>query len=168
MKKYLLLIVALTVAFSMTSCRRAAEKAREKIRVEAVEAVERHGLSGFDAVLRVKNGTGYKLTLETAELELFYDGMRIGDVALREGIEVPKRSTVSVETKWRIRISDPLALYVLAKKLQQGDLSQIRVSFALKGRGGPAKVDISQKMMPLPQFLAIFGLSEGDLKNYLK
>lgn len=168
MRKYLLLIAALTVAFSMTSCRRAAEKAREKIRIEAVEAVERHGLSGFDAVLRVKNGTGYKLALETAEMELFYGGRKIGDVALRERIEVPKRATVSVPTRWRLRISDPLALYMLTRKLQQGDLSQVAVSFAMKGRGGPAKVDISQEMMPLPQFLHIFGLSEDDLINYLK
>lgn len=168
MKKYLLLLVALTVSFTMTSCRRAAEKARAKIRIEAVEAVEGHGLSGFDALLRIKNGTGYKLELETAELQLFFGDGRIGDVSLRERVEVPKRTTASIPTQWRLRISDPLALYMLTKKLKQGDLSQIAVSFSLKGRGGPAKVDISQQMMPLPQFLRIFGLSEDDLINYLK
>lgn len=168
MRRYLLWIVALTVAFSAPSCRRAAEKAREKIRIEAVEAVERHGLSGFDAVLRITNGTGYKLLLETAELELYYGDRRIGEVALREGVEVPKHVTVSVPTRWRLRISDPLALYVLARQLKEGDLSQISVSFAAKGRGGPAKVDVSQKMIPLPQFLNIFGLSTDDLINCLK
>lgn len=168
MKKYLLLIVALAVALSLTSCRRVVEKAREKIRVEAIEAIESHGLSGFDAVVRLKNGTGYKLRLETAEVELFYDSRRIGDVALREPVEVARRTTVSVETQWRLRISDPLALYVLSRRLQQGELSQISVSFVIKGRGGPAKVDISQQMLPLSQVLNIFGLKADDLKNYLK
>lgn len=168
MKKYVLLIVAFTVALATPSCRRAAEKAREKIRIEAVEAIERHGLSGFDAVVRIKNGTGYKLRLETAEMELFYDSRRIGGVALREPVDVPRRTTVSVGTQWRLRISDPLALYLLTRKLQQGDLSQINVSFVVKGRGGPARVDISRDMMPLSQVLNIFGLKADDLKNYLK
>ena len=43
----------------------------------------------------------------------------------------------------------------------------IGVSFAIEGRGGPARVKISREMMPLSEFLNIFGLSLQDVKNYL-
>ena len=55
----------------MTSCRRAAEKAREQIRIEAVEAVEMRGFAGLDLVLRVRNDTGYKLKMEKVSFDLF-------------------------------------------------------------------------------------------------
>lgn len=166
MKKILIYFLLLAAVLPMSSCRRAAEKAREKIRVEAVEKVDRHGLSGVDLTLRVNNGSGYKLSLKEARLELFYAGSEVAAVTLREGVEIPRRTVQSVTLQWRIRISDPLALYVLSQKAGQGDLSQVFVSFSVDGRGGPAKVNISREMMPLPEFLNIFGLSLDDVKKY--
>ena len=43
----------------------------------------------------------------------------------------------------------------------------VGISFAVEGRGGPARVKISREMMPLSEFLNIFGLSLQDVKNYL-
>ena len=88
-------------------------------------------------------------------------------VVLREAVEVPRRTTDSFRTLWQLKISDPLALYVLARKVKSGDLSQVEVSYAVEGRGGPAPVKISRERMPLSDFLNIFGLSLQDVKNYL-
>ena len=38
---------------------------------------------------------------------------------------------------------------------------------AVEGRGGPASVKNSEEMVPLSEFLNIFGLSLQDVKNYL-
>lgn len=62
----------------------------------------------------------------------------MGTIVLREPVEVPRRTTGSFRTLWRVKISDPLALYVLLRKVEAGDLSQIGVAYALEGRGGPA------------------------------
>lgn len=161
-------VLLLALVLPMTSCRRAAEKAIRNIGVEEVVKLERQGLSGAELVLRVKNATGHKLVLERAMLRIYYAESLVTSIALRGRVEVPRRSDGEVTTLWRTRTSDPMALYVVRKKLAEGDLSRIAVSFSIEGRGGPAPVKISQEMMPLSEFLNIFGLSFDEVKTYLE
>lgn len=166
--RMLFCILLLWVVLPLGSCRRMAEKAQRNIRLEAVEKARRQGLSGAEIVLRVKNGTGHKLKLEKASLTVYYAGGVVTKVALREPAEAPRRATASVTTLWRIRTSDPMALHVMTKKIREDDISKIGVSFSIEGRGGPARIKISREMMPLSDFLNIFGLSLNDVKNYLE
>lgn len=168
MKRILIYMMLVAAVLPMSSCRRAAEKARRNIRIEAVESVERRGQGGFEIVLRVMNNTGYKLELESAAFEILYAAKRVGSVTLRESVEVPKRTTQSVATQWQLRISDPLALYIMARKINAGDISQVSISLDVKGRGGPAQVNISRERVPLSEFLSTFGLTLNDIKTYLK
>ena len=154
-QRYSVYVLLLAVAVSLSSCRRAVEKARRNIRFEGIERVERQGLTGAEVVVRVMNDTGYKLVLDAT-------------VVLREAVEVPRRTTDSFRTLWQLKISDPLALYVLARKVKSGDLSQVEVSYAVEGRGGPAPVKISRERMPLSDFLNTFGLTIEDVKKQLK
>ncbi len=151
-----------------TSCRRAVEKAQRNIRFEGIEKIERQGLTGAEMVVRVMNDTGYKLQLNMAEIDIYYSESRVGTIVLREPVEVPRRTTDSFRTLWRLKISDPMALYVLLRKVEAGDLSQVGVAYALEGRGGPAPVKISRDRMPLSDFLNTFGLTLQDVKNQLK
>ena len=48
-----------------------------------------------------------------------------------------------------------------------GEIGQVAVSCRIRGRGGPVRVNISQEMMPLSDFLNIFGLTLQDVQNYL-
>lgn len=168
MKKILLYLLLAGVLVMSGSCRKAAEKARENIRIEAVEKFERHGMTGAEVVLRVMNDTGYKLSVESAQLDVFYAGSLVGNIRLREGVEVDRRTTASVAMLWQLRIADPLALYALMQKIKQRDFSDVTVSYAVKGRGGPAKVNISREMVPVPEFLNTFGLTLQNIDNYLK
>ena len=161
-------VYVLLLAVSLSSCRRAVEKARRNIRFEGIERVERQGLTGAEVVVRVMNDTGYKLVLDAAEMGVYYAGGRVGTVVLREAVEVPRRTTDSFRTLWQLKISDPLALYVLARKVKSGDLSQVEVSYAVEGRVGPAPVKISRERMPLSDFLNTFGLTIEDVKKQLK
>ena len=161
-QRYSVYVLLLAVAVSLSSCRRAVEKARRNIRFEGIERVERQGLTGAEVVVRVMNDTGYKLVLDAAEMGVYYAGGRVGTV------EVPRRTTDSFRTLWQLKISDPLALYVLARKVKSGDLSQVEVSYAVEGRGGPAPVKISRERMPLSDFLNTFGLTIEDVKKQLK
>ena len=167
MRKWLYCILLTAMVLPMVSCRRAVEKARRNIRLEAVEKVERKGMGGAEAVVRVKNGTGYKLVLERAKVDLFYAGSRVMSITLHGRVEVPRRTTGSFTSLWRVRTTDPMAYYVMVKKILADDISQVAVSFAVEGRGGPASVKNSEEMVPLSEFLNIFGLSLQDVKNYL-
>ena len=167
MRKWLYCILLPAMVLPMVSCRRAVEKARRNIRLEAVEKVERKGMGGAEAVVRVKNGTGYKLVLERAKVDLFYAGSRVMSIILHGRVEVPRRTTGSFTSLWRVRTTDPMAYYVMVKKIREDDISQVAVSFAVEGRGGPASVKNSEEMVPLSEFLNIFGLSLQDVKNYL-
>lgn len=158
----------LTLVLTMGSCRRAIEKTAGKIRFEGIERVERQGLTGAEVVVRVDNGSGYRLTLTSAELGIFYARSLVGTIVLTEPVEIERRTTASLTTRWRLRISDPLALLVMAGKLKAGDYAQIALSCNLEGRGGPAPVNFSREMMPLSDFLNTFGLSIQDVENYLK
>ncbi|WP_290540575.1 hypothetical protein [Alistipes sp.] len=167
-QRYSVYALLLILAVSLASCRRAVEKARQNIRFEGIEKVERQGLTGAEVVVRVMNNTGYKLVLETAEMGVYYADSRVGTIVLREAVEVPRHTTDSFRTLWQLKISDPLALYVLARKVKSGDLSQVEVSYAVKGRGGPAPVKISHERMPVSDFLNIFGLTIEEVKKQLK
>ena len=156
MRKWLYCILLTAMVLPMVSCRRAVEKARRNIRLEAVEKVERKGMGGAEAVVRVKNGTGYKLVLERAKVDLFYAGSRVMSIILHGRVEVPRRTTGSFTSLWRVRTTDPMAYYVMVKKIRE-----------VEGRGGPASVKNSEEMVPLSEFLNIFGLSLQDVKNYL-
>ena len=147
-QRYSVYVLLLAVAVSLSSCRRAVEKARRNIRFEGIERVERQGLTGAEVVVRVMNDTGYKLVLDAAEMGVYYAGGRVGTVVLREAVEVPRRTT--------------------ARKVKSGDLSQVEVSYAVEGRGGPAPVKISRERMPLSDFLNTFGLTIEDVKKQLK
>ena len=162
------IILLLLLSVGMTSCRRTAEKAREKIRFEEVERVEMHSLTGVDLVLRVRNDTGYKLRLEEASLALFYGSSCVATAVLREPVEVPRRSVERLTTQWRLRVSDPLAAYALVRRLRHDDLSAVAVSFTARGRGGPAVLNISREKMPLSEFLNTFGTDWQQLKNYFQ
>ena len=119
-QRYSVYVLLLAVAVSLSSCRRAVEKARRNIRFEGIERVERQGLTGAEVVVRVMNDTGYKLVLDAAEMGVYYAGGRVGTVVLREAVEVPRRTTDSFRTLWQLKISDPLALYVLARRSVAG------------------------------------------------
>ena len=83
-QRYSVYVLLLAVAVSLSSCRRAVEKARRNIRFEGIERVERQGLTGAEVVVRVMNDTGYKLVLDAAEMGVYYAGGRVGTVVLRE------------------------------------------------------------------------------------
>ncbi len=168
MKKLIFYTLLLAVALPATSCRKAAEKARENIRIEAVEKVERHGLTGADVTLRVVNDTGYKLSLENAQADIYYGQSYAGCIVLCERIEVARKTTCSVPSSWKFNVSNPLTALAMLQKLSKNDISQVSVSFVAEGYGGPAPVNISREKMPLSDFLNTFGLTLQDVKNYIK
>ena len=167
MSKRVLLLLSVVIALSFGSCRRAAERAAQKIHIDALERIERKGLTGAEAVLRITNGTGYKLEVQRADFTLYYAGQRVGTIRLHEGIEVGKRTVESIATRWKISIDNPIALLLAGRALQADDPSQITVSCLIEGRGGPARVNIEREKMPLSDFLNIFGTTLQDVKKYL-
>lgn len=169
MKRFTLLLpVLLLLVLTMGSCRRAAENAARKIRLEAVEKIEPKGLTGAEVTLRIANGTKHKLALTKAAFALHYKESKAVSIRLHESIEIGKLTTESIVTRWRLHIDDPLAVLLLGRDLRADDLSQIRISYAIEGRGGPASVNIARENVPLSDFLNIFGLTLQDVKQYLR
>ena len=88
-QRYSVYVLLLAVAVSLSSCRRAVEKARRNIRFEGIERVERQGLTGAEVVVRVMNDTGYKLVLDAAEMGVYYAGGRVDGRPARGGRSAP-------------------------------------------------------------------------------
>lgn len=161
-------LVLTAIVLSVSSCRRAVERAQRNIRVEAVEQVERQGSVGAVVTLRVKNDTRYKLRLNAARFDVYLGGGHVVSVLLRERVEVPRRTTDRYRTLWRLKVSDPMAFYALGRKIRSGDLSQVAIAYAIEGRGGPAPVKISGERMPMSDFLNTFGLTIQDIEIYFE
>lgn len=167
-RRFLVWLLLLGVALSAGSCRRAVEKAAGKIRFEGIERIERQGLTGIEVVAGIDNGSAYRLTLSSAEIGIYFADGCVGTVVLCEPVEIERRTRASVTTRWRLRVSDPLALLLLARRVSAGDYDRIAVSCSVEGRGGPAPVKYSREKMPLSEFLNTFGLSIQDLEKQLK
>ena len=164
MKRVLSYLVVLLVLLTCGACRRAAERAAGKIRIEAVEQILPKGLSSAEAVLRIANGTSHRLQVEQAEFVLHYKSTKALTIRLQEPFEVGRRTVERIPTRWRIQAGDPLAMLLLGRELLQGDPSQIFVSYSFGGRGGPARINLGEQTVPLSEFLRIFGVTLEDIK----
>lgn len=161
-------LLCIVLCAGTTSCRRRAERIREKIRIEAVERAGLRGLTGLEVVLRVRNDTGCKLRLDEASFDLYLGTSFVAGIVLTEPVGVGRHMAESVATQWRLRISDPLAAYALVRRIGRGDLAAVTVSYAAVGRGGPMTVNILREKVPLSEFLNTFGVDSDELKNYIE
>ncbi len=165
MKRLLLFMLILATVCSLSSCRKMARKAREKIGIEAVERVEPHSLSSVDVRFRVKNLTGKNLLLKEAEFEISHSGRLLMTVTLAEEVKVPRRTIGSIDTQWRLQVSDPLAFYAVLRKVRRQDFGKITVNYHIRGRAGIFRVEKSDQMIPLSKILNIFGRSITEMKK---
>lgn len=148
-------IFGLLLMLLAASCGRNLE---DKIGVEKLERIERHAWSGVDVTARVKNESSRALHLLSARVTLLYGGREVGSVVLREGVSVDKQTTQSVVTMWKFDITNPLALLVVAKKIDDKDYSQMTVSFAGEVGLGSMRKNINRKNIPLSNFMTTFGV----------
>lgn len=165
MRRMLLCLLVAAAACAATSCRRAVERSASKIRIEAVGRPVVLGPTAFELPLTVDNGSAHRLRLEAASLALRCGDARALELRLAGEVCIERRTRVEVVTRWRMRIADPLALYVVVERLRKGELSDLAVDYAVEGRGGPAAVNISRERVPLSEFLNTFGIDLHDLKN---
>lgn len=166
-RRLLPLVWMLAAVLPMTSCRKAVEKARENIKLEAIEKVQLTGLTGIEAVVRIMNETSYKLRLENASADILYAGGKAATVTLNGAVEVPPHTTCSVSSSWKISISNPITVYQLIRKVKADDISQVTVTFSAEGQGGPVPVKIARENVPLSDILDIFGMTLQDAKKYI-
>ena len=158
----------LIVACTMTSCRGMVEKARRDIAFEGIERVQLQGLSGVELGVKVKNMTRHKLVLKEMEFEVFLEGRSLVRGILSDRVEVEKRSHGVVVLPWRLSVSNPMALWVMLRKIPRRDFSKITVSYRLKGRGGLVPIKISRENAPISEFLNNFGVSANDAFKFIK
>ncbi len=168
MRRFWMWGLLLVLAASLGSCRKAVEKARRNIRVEAVEGVRLQGLTGAELAVKLTNDTGHKLVLKEMTLDVNYGESCAVTAVLKERVEVEPHWAGTVKSHWQLKIANPMTLYALTKRVMRHDLSKVTVSFQLKGRGGPVPVNISQEKVELSRFLNTFGVNIDDILNYIK
>ncbi|MBQ1939605.1 MAG: hypothetical protein II362_05290 [Alistipes sp.] len=167
MKKYLLLLMALCVAVTLSSCRKTMEKMREKVEFIGVEDVRLVGLTSLEIDFSARNDTAYNLVVKEATITLLNTSTELGALHLSEPVTVKSRTTGTFTSRWRIEIGNPLQLLSLASKLRNNDLSGLFVSIDVDGRGGPVPVNISRERVPLSEILSKFGADISDLSKLM-
>lgn len=168
MKKLLIATLLGLLILPLTSCQRTKERMREKIRFERVVEVRPSGLTGLEIDVAVSNDSGHKLRLEEAHATLFYRESEVGTLRLAEPVELERRTATTLTTRWLLDLKNPLAALAAVAKIGQQDLSLLRVSLVLNGRGGPMPVTILREKMPLSDFLNTFGVEATDLTKLIQ
>lgn len=160
--------VCLVLLMSVSGCRPLMTGPRQGVWVESVERLVRRGSVGIELDLTLRNDTKHTLKIRRAELDIYYAGARVGTLRLCDPLRLERRATTGATTRWRMESQDPMALYVLERRIRGEEWSQIAVSYRLRGRAGIAPVKISGEMIPVSDFLNTFGGSLDDLRNSIK
>ncbi len=168
MKRLLLLALCSLMLLPLTSCQSTKERIRNKIRFEGVREVRPAGLTALEIDVDATNGSGHKLQLEEARATLYYKGGEVGTMRLAEPVELPRRTSTTLTSRWLLDVRNPLAALAVAANIGRQELSQIHVTLELNGRGGPVPVTILREKMPLSEFLHIFGLEAADLTKLIQ
>ena len=147
---YLLLLILGTLL--LPSCRGVVD------RLGPVEEVtlERHGSAGVDLEATITNQPGRKLTLKSATLLFRYREAEVARAQLLRSVELPRRSTTRVESRWRLRSEDPAALNMLLQRIERGEYDEILLEGCLTVKFGGIKKSFSLENLPLSDFLRTF------------
>lgn len=151
---------------SAVGCRPRTEAAvRSGVWAEPAVHLVRRGSVGIELGLVLHNDTDRNLKIRRAELDIYYAGGRVGTLRLCDPLRLGRRTATRVTTRWRMESQDPMALYVLERRIRGEEWSRIACSYRLRGRAGILPVKISGDMIPVSDFLNTFGLSPDDLRN---
>lgn len=161
MKRTISLLLAMAT-MALASC----GSKSDDVRVVGVEGFDISSLSSPSLTLEVENLSGKKLQARDGNLVLKrLSGQQIAEVSLDGTVSVPKRSRGLVEIPFKLRITDPIFMLnsALGRKI---DVSELTVTGEVTVKVGMARRKVEVQDMPLPRFLAMFGISENDVKNF--
>lgn len=166
---HLLAVAALACCLVLGSCgsARRAQKLQRKIRIEKIESLTPHGLTGVDAVVSVSNSTRHNITLEAARLTLKYDGAAVAMLQLRDPMTLPKRFSGELELSGRLKIYDPLGAMSVLGRIKRGETDRMTVTLDATARAGVIRKNILYEDVQLDRFLATFAVSIDRIGDYL-
>ena len=173
MRKLIYLVVILFAAtIAMTSCRSVVENSieniKEQVSIESIDKVNINGFTSIDLLTSVRNDSRHKLLLKSGELTLYYNKGVIGELTLKAPVELDKRTSKQLLSQWGLSLNNPFSLIAVGNKINKGDINNLFVSFSMSGRFGIYPLNLSEEMVPLSHFLAIFGIENDELKNILQ
>ncbi len=91
----------------------------------------------------------------------------MGTLRLCDPLRLERRASTAAATRWRMESRDPMALYVLERRIRGEEWSQI----VLPGGCGPCRDGAREnfgEMLSVSDFLNTFDLSLDDLRNSIK
>ena len=171
------LLLSLVVLLSLCTSVSCGRQMQRRIRIEGVESVERHGWSGVDITLRVRNDSRRDLMLDSCTVHLFtadapHRLAGIGTLELRGGAGIARRTAGiarrtagSVRLRMKMRMESPAAAQALWGRLSDGRTDGLHLSVDAEVRAGGRARRISTELLPLSSIFSIFGVSNEDFSD---
>lgn len=130
MQRVKLYILLLITAILCTNCspKKVAHKIQNGVKIEAFENIEGSLSGGWVLTLRIKNDTGYKPTLQSAEADIFMSGVQTIHASLRSPITLPKNEVASIAIPLEVSIKNPLKAFALIMQLSDRNFNGIELS----------------------------------------
>ena len=159
MRRVKLYILLLFTAILCTNCspKKVANKILNEVKIEAIENIEGSLSSGWVVTLRVRNGTGYQPTLQSAEADIFIGGTQTTHASLRSPITLPKKEVVSIAIPLDVAIKSPLKALSLIMQLSSRNFDGIELSLNSTIEIMGIKRDIIIDKSPANQLLTKLG-----------
>ncbi len=99
----------------LSSC---AASLSDKLSIESYQNLEILGFSGANVDLGIRNESCHKIKLKECQLTLREGSKQIATVTLKEGFEIPKRTSLSLHpTTWKFSEVNALAAMSAASKI---------------------------------------------------
>ena len=157
MKKFPILIAVAVLALltASYSCIKP-----ENIVIQDVENFSMQGFSRADFTLRIQN-KGRKASIESGKLFLTHNGNPMIDLMLRDRVEIPRRTTISIPVSVQLKIANPMAVVQLSRN-PQSVLNATTVSGEMNVKAG-LKKKIRFNNVPFPEFLHTLGVDTDKL-----
>ena len=131
-----------------------------KVRFEGIGDFDRHGWAGADVTLNVANGSAHRVSATEARVVFYYRGAFVGEAKLMGRAAAAKHAVSSVPTRWKFRVNDPAAAYMLLKRIEERRYEGISLDVQARVRLGWAARRISFEGIPLSDFIRTFGEPE--------
>lgn len=149
MRKIALLLLLCAVA---VSCGGAARK----VRLAGIGSFDRHAWSGADLTLEIENMSGHNIAIERAGVVFYYQGACVGEALLMGRAVAARRSLSPVATRWKFRVPDPAAAFVLTRRIEERNYEGITLDIRAKVRVGWASRSFSVSSLPVSDFIRTF------------
>lgn len=153
-------VILVVVALGFSSCnkQKGVNEKESKLEIVSVDKVTGALSNDWEITATIANNTGFNVRVLEAQITLKYDGRKIGNIATKDVVKLPRRSRTQVVIPLRVTLSSSMAALSAIGKITRGELSKITIDYSAKAAVLASKFKFEEKDVTLEELNKEFNL----------